>query len=480
MGKDVVTEEDKAQAEAFKEKGNKLFQERRFDKAVEEYTKAIIVNPDIPAYYANRAFAYIKVESYGYALEDSSKAIDMDKTYIKAYYRRASANMALGKFKESLRDLKTVVKFAPNDHDANIKLKECEKIVKRIAFEKAIATEDKKTSIDPMEIEAMAVESDYDGPHLGENITVEFVTGLLEHYRREKKLHRKYAFKILIKARELMMNLPSLVDVSFPEGGKFTLCGDIHGQFYDLLNIFKINGLPSKENPYMFNGDFVDRGSFSVECIFTLLSFKLLYPNHFFMNRGNHESDNMNKMYGFDGETKHKYNEKMVSIFHEVFNWLPLAHCINKRVLVMHGGLFSDDNVVLDDIRRFDRFREPPESGIMCELLWSDPQPQLGRAPSKRGVGIHFGPDITKRFCEKNGLDYIVRSHEVKDKGYEEAHDGRCITVFSAPNYCDQMGNKGAFITMTSDMKPNFTSFDAVPHPNVRPMAYAGNFGMFM
>ena len=107
------------------------------------------------------------------------------------------------------------------------------------------------------------------------------------------------------------------------------------------MNIFELNGLPSEENPYLFNGDFVDRGSFSVECIFVLFGFKLLYPKHFFMSRGNHESENMNKMYGFEGEVKSKYSANMVDLFTEVYNWLPLCHCINERILVMHGGLFS-------------------------------------------------------------------------------------------------------------------------------------------
>lgn len=108
---------------------------------------------------------------------------------------------------------------------------------------------------------------------------------------------------------------------------------------------------------------------------------------------------------------------------------------LNSRVLVMHGGLFSQDNVTLNDLRNIERNRQPPEDGLMCELLWSDPQPQNGLGPSKRGVGTQFGPDITSRFCKVNKLDYVVRSHEVKDMGYEVAHDGKCITVFSAPNY---------------------------------------------
>merc|ERR1712066_1007489 len=157
-------------------------------------------------------------------------------------------------------------------------------------------------------------------------------------------------------------------------------------------------------------------------------------------------------MYGFEGEVKAKYTANMVDLFTEVYNWLPLCHCINQRVLVMHGGLFAKDDVTLDDIRKTERNRQPPDEGIMCELLWSDPQPMPGRSPSKRGVGCQFGPDV-------------------KNMGYEVAHNGKCITVFSAPNYCDTMGNQGAFINLYGKAdkgltEPKFTSYQSVPHPN--------------
>ncbi|KAH9643027.1 hypothetical protein HF086_013588, partial [Spodoptera exigua] len=280
------------------------------------------------------------------------------------------------------------------------------------------------------------IEDEYVGPALEDGkVTLKFVTDLMEFYKKQNKLHKKYAYKILIDVKAYLQKQPSLVDIKVADDAKFTVCGDIHGQYYDLMNIFKLNGLPSETNPYLFNGDFVDRGSFSVECIFTLFSFKLLYPDHFFMSRGNHETLDMNRMYGFRGEVSSKYTSQMADLFTEVYNWLPLAHCINSRVLVMHGGLFSKDDVTLDDIRKVDRNKQPPEDGIMCELLWSDPQPMLGRAPSKRGVGCQFGPDVTNTFLQRNGLDYVIRSHEVKNDGYEIAHDGKCITVFSAPNY---------------------------------------------
>eukprot|EP00042_Codosiga_hollandica_P017171 m.46069 g.46069 ORF g.46069 m.46069 type:complete len:151 (-) comp47370_c0_seq1:1113-1565(-) len=145
--------------------------------------------------------------------------------------------------------------------------------------------------------------------------------------------------------------------------------------------------------------------------------------------------------------------------------------------MVVHGGLFSRDGVKLDEIRSINRRCQPPEEGLMCEMLWSDPQMMPGRTQSKRGVGCQFGPDVTHRFLADNNLELLVRSHEVKPEGYEVMHDGKCITIFSAPNYCDQMGNKGAFITFHHDMKPKFTTFNSSPHPDVKPMAYASQFG---
>ncbi|KAI4497466.1 hypothetical protein M0802_007477 [Mischocyttarus mexicanus] len=435
-------------AEKIKEEANEYFKIQAYEKAIELYTEAIKLNPNIALYYGNRSFAYLKTECFGYALADASKAIELDRNYLKGYYRRATAYMSLGKYKLALKDYQTVCNARPNNKDARVR----------------------------------CMKEDEAGPRLEDGkVTVKFMQDLLEWYKEQKKLFLKYAYQILVDVKALFKAQPSLVDITIPEDSKFTICGDIHGQYYDLLNIFDLNGLPSETNPYLFNGDFVDRGSFSVECIFTLFGFKLLYPNHFFMSRGNHESATMNSMYGFDGEVRAKYFPAMAEVFTDVYNWLPLAHCLNKRVLVMHGGLFSRDNVTLEEIKQIDRNRQPPEEGVMCDLLWSDPQPQMGRAASKRGVGVQFGPDVTQSFLALNNLDYIVRSHEVKDEGYEIGHDGKCITVFSAPNYCDTMGNKGAFITLNGkDMTPYFTSYTAVPHPNVKPMIYANPLIKFM
>ena len=282
-----------------------------------------------------------------------------------------------------------------------------------------------------------------------------------------------------------------------------------------MLEIFRLNGFPTKDHWYLFNGDFVDRGSWSTEVALRLYAYKWLYPTHFFLNRGNHESDDMNRMYGFEGECRAKYSERVFRLFSESFSALPLATLIGGKYFVLHGGLFSDDNISLDDVRKLNRHkqRQPGQSGLMMEMLWTDPQTEEGRGPSKRGVGLQFGPDVTKRFCERNGLEAVIRSHEVRMEGYEVEHDGRCITgkwaprvhfghyhghvvmschiilcllwsilsyaadlltlfdsVFSAPKYCDSTENKGAYININSDYKMEFHKFDAVPHPDVPPM----------
>ena len=213
------------------------------------------------------------------------------------------------------------------------------------------------------------------------------------------------------KAKEIFEKNKSLVDITRGDEEEITVCGDIHGQYYDLMNIFELNGVPSKENPYLFNGDFIDRGSFSVEVIVTLVSWKVLYPNHFFMSRGNHETKNLNKLYGFEGEVKHKYDIKVYDLFNEMFCHMPLSHCINKKVFVTHGGLFAKDGVKLEDIRKVNRIREPGDEGIMCECLWSDPCDMNGRHPSARGVGVKFGPDVAERFLADNDLSKFFYSY---------------------------------------------------------------------
>ncbi|KAI9710390.1 MAG: hypothetical protein M1828_002178 [Chrysothrix sp. TS-e1954] len=466
------------EAVALKDLGNQAFKEQDYPKALDYYSQAIEKNDTEPAFYTNRAYAQIKLESYGLAIEDSTKAIELDPSFVKAYYRRACANTATLKHSDALRDWKIARRKAPGDPKIKIQFDECERIVKRDAFLKAIDVGDMPSAAEGLDLDNMPIEPAYDGVKLGNEMTQEFIDDMIQRFKDGKKLHKKYVFQIILAVKDIVYKEPTMVETEVRNDDTLTVCGDTHGQFYDLLEIFRLNGFPSKSRGYLFNGDFVDRGSWSTEIALLLYSYKWLHPSTFFLNRGNHETDDMNRLYGFEGECKHKYSERVFKMFSESFSALPLATLIGSKFLTLHGGLFSDDKITLDDIRKLNRHnqRQPGQSGLMMEMLWTDPQKEPGRGPSKRGVGLQFGPDVTKRFCENNGLEAIIRSHEVRMDGYEVEHDSRLVTVFSAPKYCDSTENLGAYINIGSNYKLEYHKFSAVWHPpNIRPMQYASN-----
>mmetsp|Transcript_14997 Transcript_14997/g.58727 ORF Transcript_14997/g.58727 Transcript_14997/m.58727 type:complete len:494 (+) Transcript_14997:58-1539(+) len=474
-------------SEELKAKANKLFVAGSWKEAEELYTEAIDCNPSNHILYSNRSNCHLRLEQYGYAMEDAKKTIELCPSYAKGYYRRGCAHVSLGKYKEALKDFAIVCKLAPKDKGALARYMDCKKAVRREAFEAAIECEQNKKASETIILDEIQVPESYDGLRLqsteAEHLNEAWIRELMEYYREQKKLHIRFVYEILLKALDLFKKQPTLVDVPVPENGTVMVYGDVHGQYYDLLNALSLSGLPSATNVLVFNGDLVDRGSWSVEVIVLLLAIKVAFPEHMHIARGNHETRSMNKVYGFEGEVKHKYNEKCFELFLELFNTLPLAHLVQEKIFVCHGGLFSEDNVTLDDVRSINRFREPPDSGLMCELLWSDPQRganSTGRAPSPRGVGVAFGADVTKNFLETNKLSYVIRSHEVRANGYEVEHDGKLITVFSAPNYCDQQGNMAAIIKIEADLKPQFITFKHVEHPPMKPMAYSNmrGFGM--
>ncbi len=214
---------------------------------------------------------------------------------------------------------------------------------------------------------------------------------------------------MLKKVLEILGKEKNINFVNFGNMKSITVCGDIHGQYYDLLNIFELNGYPSSEKPYLFNGDFVDRGSFSIEVIIALFAYKVARPDCIFLNRGNHENNDLNKMYGFEGEVLAKYCSGTYSLFTHVFKYLPLGHIIGNKVLVIHGGLFKQEDVKIEDIQKVNRKCAVPHEGIMCDMLWADPTHLAGRHPNKRGVSIEFGKDVAIKFLDDNGLSELIR-----------------------------------------------------------------------
>ena len=202
----------------------------------------------------------------------------------------------------------------------------------------------------------------YKGPIFPDDgkITKEWVFELIDFMKdpdnkktkEEKYIDKIYLLKMISKAKNIFKEYESIVNVNIPKEQNFTIVGDIHGQFYDLLNIFKINGYPSENNPYLFNGDFVDRGYLGVETLITLIAFKILYPNHFFLNRGNHEDGHINFLYGFRIEAINKYDLDVFNCFSEFFKFLPLGHILNNKIIVIHGGLFSEEGVTINKLKK--------------------------------------------------------------------------------------------------------------------------------
>eukprot|EP01105_Mastigella_eilhardi_P008675 TRINITY_DN2097_c0_g2_i1.p1 TRINITY_DN2097_c0_g2~~TRINITY_DN2097_c0_g2_i1.p1 ORF type:complete len:529 (+),score=138.16 TRINITY_DN2097_c0_g2_i1:39-1589(+) len=478
----------KAAATALKEQGNKLFAEGKYADAVAKYSDAIAIDASNPVLFSNRAFCHIRREDFGLAIADANCALALDAKYAKGYYRRGTANFLLGHFKDAVADFRSTTQLVPRDGDARRKLRECERAEKRRLFQQAISGSGSRTP-PSQEFAARlkddwAVPSSYTGPQITRPITVDQVKSIIEAFKKQQTLHLKYAVLIVLEAlAALRAEGPSvLMDVEVPNGQTFTVVGDTHGQFYDLLRIFDTCGLPSAERPYLFNGDYVDRGSWSCEIILTLFALKAAMPTAVHLARGNHETLTMNKLYGFEGEVKAKYSDSLFELFQESFGSLPVAHVLrppqpkdDAGVFVVHGGLFSRDDVTLGELSKLPRCEEVAETGLISEMLWSDPQVLPGRAPSRRGVGFSFGPDITASFLSRNKLSLIVRSHEMKPKGYEVEQGGKLVTLFSAPNYCDFSGNLGAVMQFKSpSMAYKFVTFEAVTEkPKVPPMAYA-------
>jgi len=242
-----------------------------------------------------------------------------------------------------------------------------------------------------------------------------------------------------------------------------TVVGDVHGQVYDVLELFKIGG-PVPQTNYLFLGDYVDRGPFSVETITLLALLKLRHPERITLLRGNHESRQITQVYGFYNECMRKFGGPSVwQHFTEMFDFLPIAASIGGGLLAVHGGL-SPSIHHLDQIRILDRFAETPHDGPLADLMWSDPDPEkTGFVISPRGAGYVFGHDVVWKFLHLNDLTHIVRAHQLCMCGYQVLFDDSLSTVWSAPNYCYRFGNTASILEISEDQSRFFNVFGPAP-----------------
>jgi len=264
--------------------------------------------------------------------------------------------------------------------------------------------------------------------------------------------------KLCLAAREVFLSQPVVPEIVAP----VNICGDIHGQFEDFIEQMKIIGLPPSAN-YLFLGDYVDRGKRSLETICLLFAFKVKYPQNIFLMRGNHECQSINRIYGFYDECKRRYNIKLWKTFIDVFNCLPLAALVENTIFCMHGGL-SPDLYNPRDLNKIERPIDIPNKGVLCDILWSDPDPDIvGFGDNDRGVSFTFGANIVSSFLKRNNLSLIVRAHQVVEDGYQFFCKRKMVTLFSAPNYCGEFDNAAATLTVSEDLVCSFHIYKPKP-----------------
>ncbi|PAA92276.1 hypothetical protein BOX15_Mlig028012g2 [Macrostomum lignano] len=256
---------------------------------------------------------------------------------------------------------------------------------------------------------------------------------------------------LCLLAREVFLQQPILLELAAP----LKVCGDIHGQYSDLLRLFEHGGFPPHSN-YLFLGDYVDRGKQSLETICLLLAYKVKFPENFFLLRGNHECASINQIYGFYDECKRRYSVRLWKTFTDCFNCLPIAAVIHDKIFCCHGGL-SPDLQSLEQIRRIMRPTDVPDTGLLCDLLWSDPDKDVtGWGDNDRGVSFTFGADIVSKFLSRLDLDLVCRAHQVVEDGYEFFAKRQLVTLFSAPNYCGEFDNAGGMMAIDETLMCSF------------------------
>ena len=298
---------------------------------------------------------------------------------------------------------------------------------------------------------------------------------LKNHLKDEGRVAKPECLVIVRQALQVFRNERNLIEIQDP----VTIVGDVHGQFYDLLRLLEVGG-DVANTKYLFLGDYVDRGSFSLEVVLLLYSIKINFPETVFLLRGNHESRQLTSFFNFRSEVLHKLDIESYDLIMESFDAMPMVCILNKKFLAVHGGI-SPELVSIQDLTNFNRFQEPPRSGLVCDLLWSDPvDSETGQSPDKfklnqvRGCSYYYGVNATNEFLKRNKLISVFRAHEAQLDGYKmhrwngSSEFPVVITIFSAPNYCDVYGNKGAIIKFENNTL-NIQQFNYTQHPYILP-----------
>jgi diadenosine tetraphosphatase ApaH/serine/threonine PP2A family protein phosphatase len=282
---------------------------------------------------------------------------------------------------------------------------------------------------------------------------------IIEALGQGQRLDEVQILPLLAQLKDILYQEGTVQPLSLP----VTICGDIHGQLYDLFELFKISG-GFDSNRYLFLGDYVDRGYYNLETFLYLGALKIKYPDRLYLLRGNHECRQVNQMYGFYDECLNYYGHTgLWRLCNEVFDLLPIAAVIAHRIFCVHGGL-SPEIRLYDQISLIERQDDLPSSGPFADLTWSDPDEIEGWSVNSRGAGFLFGTRPTHEFCHNNRLDLIARAHQIAMSGYQyHFNEEQLVTVWSAPNYMYRSGNDASVLKIGSDFSRQFVIFKAVP-----------------
>ncbi|NXC26451.1 PP2BC phosphatase, partial [Campylorhamphus procurvoides] len=302
---------------------------------------------------------------------------------------------------------------------------------------------------------------------------------LKSHLVKEGRLEEDAALKIINDGAAILRHEKTMIEVEAP----ITVCGDIHGQFFDLMKLFEVGGSPNNTR-YLFLGDYVDRGYFSIECVLYLWSLKINHPKTLFLLRGNHECRHLTEYFTFKQECKYQQWEKDLNVFKKyVFRYV-LKKGIGRRA-VKPCCLFSclhNFSVFSPCCKKYPKksnlFKEPPAFGPMCDLLWSDPSEDYGNEKTLehfahntvRGCSYFYSYPAVCEFLQNNSLLSVIRAHEAQDAGYRMYRKSQTtgfpslITIFSAPNYLDVYNNKAAVLKYENNVM-NIRQFNCSPHP---------------
>lgn len=288
-----------------------------------------------------------------------------------------------------------------------------------------------------------------------------FLDRLLAQIHKEKYFEEgeyiHFQHDDLLRLANLSINIlnndPILLNLSSP----LYVFGDIHGYYRGLISFLDYCGYPPKSN-LLFLGDYVDRGPNSVDTIVTLLALKCRYPHNVFLIRGNHETRELTAVYGFQEECKERYSLQVWDAICESFRYIPIAAIVGGTIFCVHGGITSEFQR-LSQITQIERPLDPSDGGLVQNLLWADPSPDItGFVKSSRGTSYKFGVDIAESFVNNFGFDLICRAHQSVDKGFEFSFSpSTClVTLFSADGYSKNPPNQAAIMYINEEMVCSF------------------------